>query len=134
MKAHSVPEMIARTPSTATVENTSGMISSVRAASIIATVARACSSVLMNGIFCRTKRTLGNCCSIMLPSVSAEMPVPPATKKTGVGATEPGSLTPELSHTPPAPEPLRSRRPTPRADDAPPDHQSDVPVTCRIGG
>jgi hypothetical protein len=39
----------------------------------------------MNGILRRVKLTVGNCWSIMLPSVSAEMPVPPARKKAGVG-------------------------------------------------
>ena len=97
MKAHRVFCSSPRISSSDTVEKTSGVTLSVMAASSSVTTWRACSTVVMNGIFRRVKVTDGNCWSIMLPSVSAEMPVPPARKKAGVGRGEDAGVVDEAT-------------------------------------
>jgi hypothetical protein len=72
-----------RTSSTAAVVNTSGATGPSIAASSWATTSRACSTVEMNGISVRSKRTSGNWMSSALPIVSALIPVLSDRKKTG---------------------------------------------------
>ena len=79
----------ARTSSTAAVLNTRGATGPSMAASSWATTSRACSTVAMNGIRVRSKRTSGNWMSNALPMVSALMPVLSDRKKTRTATSRP---------------------------------------------
>ena len=74
--------------------NTSGVTGPSHGRVELATTSRASSTVEMNGISVRSKRTSGNWISRALPIVSALMPVLSDRKKTGTTGTSPPSGSP----------------------------------------
>ena len=91
-----------RISGTAVVENTRGVAGPAIASSRMATTRRASSTVVMNGIRCRSNRRSGNWISSALPIVSALMPVLSDRKNTGTAGWS-SALTPAPESRSPGP-------------------------------